>query len=73
MLYRSQIRVFYNSVKEATDAGYSLNNAEVASDYQNEFVYAFSGLRGDAKQLYTDVVSNKEPRMTLVRAETSKQ
>jgi DNA-binding transcriptional regulator LsrR (DeoR family) len=36
-------------------------------------VYAFSGLRGDAKQLYTDVVNDKEPRMKLVRAETSRQ
>jgi hypothetical protein len=73
LLYRSHIRVFYNNIKEATDAGYSLNNAEVLEDYQNEFVYAFSGLRGDAKQLYTDVVNDKEPRMKLVRAETSRQ
>lgn len=32
------------------------------------YVYAFTGLRGDAKQLYSDIISKQEKRVKLIQA-----
>lgn len=34
------------------------------------YIYSFTGLRGDAKQLYDDVKSGREKRVTFIKAVT---
>ena len=71
ILYRDRLRVFFKSAKEATDAGYTdFEVDERATKKKDGYVYSFTGLRGDAKQLYLDVRSGKEKRVSFVKAET---
>ena len=51
MLYREDIKVFYKRVQDAEKDGYTNYQR---SDFQNEnaYLYSFTGLRGDAKELY---------------------
>lgn len=37
---------------------------------ENGYLYSFTGLRGDAKELYRQVTSGRENRLRLVKAET---
>lgn len=60
----ASLQVFYSSKKEATDAGYTdYSKANVNKRGQ---VYPFSGLRGDARELYQAVMSGKETRVRLL-------
>ena len=49
ILYRDKIRVFFENEKEAKDWNYTDYDTNRKSD---GFIYAFTGLRGDAKQLW---------------------
>ena len=46
ILYRDKIRVFFENEKEAKDWNYTDYDTNRKSD---GFIYAFTGLRGDAK------------------------
>ena len=71
ILYRDRLKVFFKSAKEATDAGYTdFEVDERATKKKDGYVYSFTGLRGDAKQLYLDVRSGTEKRVSFVKAET---
>lgn len=72
ILYRDRIKVFFKTVKDATDANYEEFD-KTRRDKKNKegYVYSFTGLRGDAKQLYLDVTSGKEKRVRFVKAETA--
>ena len=48
ILYRDKIRVFYGTVTQAKQAGYTEFSESVFRN-PNGFVYSYSGLRGDAK------------------------
>jgi len=69
ILYRSSIRVHYNTVKEAKENGYTGYNPK---HYPRDdgFLYSFTGLRSDAKEMYEDILTGKENRVKLVKAET---
>lgn len=65
ILYRDDIKVFYQRVQEAIKDGYTCFDK---SDFQNEngYLYSFTGLRGDAKELYRSIAKGKETRVKLV-------
>jgi len=69
MLHREDIKVFYKKVQDAEKDGYkNYSKADFAND--NGYLYSFTGLRGDAKDLYRDVMQGKEKRLRLVKAMT---
>ena len=50
-MYRDKIKVFYNNVSEAKEDNYEEIDE---NEFKNStgYVYSYSGLRGDAKNLY---------------------
>ena len=52
ILYRDKIKVFYSKVSDAARDGYRQFDHTTFSK-PGGFLYAFTGLRGDAKRLYT--------------------
>eukprot|EP00347_Sterkiella_histriomuscorum_P013633 403363974 len=69
ILYRDHIRVFYNKVSDAEQDGYT----EFESDkFQKKdgYLYSFTGLRGDAKDLYLKIQRGQEKRVALIQAKT---
>ena len=69
ILYRDKIKVFFKTSADAQKANYH--------DYEKEkyrqkdgYVYSFTGLRGDAKNLYLRVKSGAEKRVKFVKAPT---
>lgn len=65
MIHRSQIRVYYNSAAEAKRDGYTELDPGCLSNSGR--VNPFSGLRGDSKSLYKDILSGREKRIQLVK------
>ena len=52
ILFRDKVRVFYNTVAEArSDGYYDFNEADFPKS--NTCLYGYTGLRGDAKDLYS--------------------
>jgi len=65
MIHRSKIRVYYNSAAEAKRDGYTeLDNGCLSNSGR---VNPFSGLRGDSKSLYKEILSGREKRIQLVK------
>lgn len=59
------MRLFYDSTAEALRDGYTdINDGAVNSSGR---VNPFSGLRGDAKALYKEVLSGREKRVQLLK------
>ena len=71
-MYKERIKVFYNKVSNGIADGYSDFNSRCFTN-KNGYLYSFTGLRGDAKKLYQDIVKRKEKRVQLVRADTWEQ
>lgn len=71
ILYRDKVRVFYSTVTNAHNDGYKEFNENVFSNKRG-FVYSYTGLRGDAKFLYKQIVKGEEKRVKLVKAPTPK-
>lgn len=65
ILYRENIKVFYKSAKQAEADGYSEFDANQRQQLKKKdgYLYSFTGLRGDAKQLYSNVINGKERRI----------
>ena len=61
--------MFYGTVKQAEQAGYKEFSETIFSN-KNGYVYSYTGLRGDAKNLYTSIVNGKEKRVKLIKAGT---
>lgn len=61
------IRVFFKDSQEARNFNYTDYDTEREKD---GYIYAFTGLRGDAKQLYREIKEGKETRVSLIKAET---
>jgi len=55
ILYRDHIRVFYNKVSDAEMDGYHEFEDEKFSK-KDGYLYSFTGLRGDAKELYLRIM-----------------
>ena len=71
-MYRDRLKVFFKSVKEAIEAGYTDFDLAERNKMQNKdgYVYSFTGLRGDAKQLYLDVTRKKQNQVQFIKAGT---
>lgn len=69
ILYREDIKVFYKRVQDAENDGYT-NYQKSDFANSNGYLYSFTGLRGDAKELYKAVVSGEEKRVQFVKALT---
>ena len=69
ILYRDKIRVFYGTVTQAKQAGYTEFSDQIFKN-PNGFVYSYTGLRGDAKRLYNSIKKGDEKRVQLVKAAT---
>jgi len=67
ILYRDKIRVFYDTVGAAKRDDYHLFDKKLFPK-SSCILYGYTGLRGDAKDMYRDV--GKEPRIELVKAVT---
>eukprot|EP00658_Telonema_sp_P-2_P085121 TRINITY_DN9633_c0_g1_i4.p1 TRINITY_DN9633_c0_g1~~TRINITY_DN9633_c0_g1_i4.p1 ORF type:complete len:497 (+),score=117.54 TRINITY_DN9633_c0_g1_i4:260-1750(+) len=65
LVHRSKIRLYYNSAAEARKDGYA--DIDDDSTSRSGKINLFSGLRGDAKQLYKDIASGKEKRVQLCK------
>jgi hypothetical protein len=63
ILFRERIRVFFKNAQEAEEAGYI--DYDTTRD-KDGYVFAFTGLRGDAKQLYQDIKRGRETRVKLI-------
>jgi hypothetical protein len=69
ILYKDNIKVFYSQVRNAIADGYTDFKSHCFKN-KNGYLYSFTGLRGDSKRLYHDIVNEKEKRVRLVQAET---
>ena len=68
-MYRDHIRLFYGTVGEADRAGYN----EYPKDKfpkKSGLLYGYTGLRGDAKDLYWNIKKGKEKRIKLIKCES---
>lgn len=54
--------MFYSKVESAVQAGYTDFN-ETCFSRKKGYLYSFTGLRGDAKKLYTAVTKGDEKRV----------
>lgn len=64
ILARQEIKVFFNSEEAAVNSAYRYRGGDVCK--KTGRVNRFSGLRGDAKQLFLDIVSGRERRIQIV-------
>lgn len=67
ILYRDKIRVFYPTVTQAKQDGYTDFNDKIFSR-KDGYLYSYTGLRGNAKNLYKRVINGAEKRIKLVQA-----
>jgi len=58
ILFRDKIRVYYKTIKKAEDDNYFNYDTDGVSN--KGAVYAFTGLRGDAKKLWKQIVLQQE-------------
>ena len=57
---------------QAKNDGYTEFSEQIFSN-KNGFVYSYTGLRGDAKRLYRQVVKGEEKRVKFVKATTPEE
>ena len=67
IVYRDIIKVFYSSEKEAEEDGYIAYKGKKSKNKKGA-VWPFVGLRGDAKELYRQVIKRKEKRINLIKS-----
>jgi hypothetical protein len=65
MLYRSAVRVFYATKKEADSDGYE--DIGIINKTTGQ-IHPFGGIRGDSKKLWRDVRGAREPRVRMIKA-----
>ena len=68
ILFRKHIRVYYHSEEEAHLDGYNEFEKSKAINKSGN-VYPFIGIRGDAKELYRNIVRNREKKVKLIKSE----
>mgnify|MGYP006086638209 CR=1 FL=1 len=61
--------MFYGTVAQANQAGYK-EFSETVFSKKNGYVYSYTGLRGDAKRLYTAVTKGEEKRVQIIKCPT---
>lgn len=61
ILHRSPVRVFYSSKNEADSDNYT----DYKQTNRHGQIHAFAGLRGDAKDMYNDILNGREVRVRL--------
>lgn len=59
--------MFYNKVSDAEMDGYN-EFAEDKFSNKSGYLYSFTGLRGDAKDLYLRIMKGEEKRVKLIQA-----
>ncbi|CAI2385090.1 unnamed protein product [Moneuplotes crassus] len=68
ILYKDKIKVYFHDSKDAYRSGYK---AFKKCDIKKE-IYPLTGLRGDAKNLYLDVIKGREKRVRLMKVKDFK-
>ncbi|CDW84955.1 UNKNOWN [Stylonychia lemnae] len=68
ILYRDKIKVYYSSVIMAQTDNYNDYDSKLDVS-KGGIVYPFTGIRGDAKELYRKISKGIENRITLIRAD----
>jgi len=68
IVHRSKIRLYYNSAAEAKRDGYT--EIDDGSTSSSGRINPFSGLRGDAKALYREILKGSEKRVQLIKIAT---
>ena len=63
-MFRERIRVFYNSIAEAHADGYTDFDKDDFPD-DSSCLYGYTGLRGDAKDLYSKIIKGEETQIRL--------
>lgn len=69
ILYKERIKIFYGKVSKAVEDGYTDYKPHCFKN-KNGYLYSFTGLRGDARKLYKDIIDQNEKRVKLVKADT---
>ena len=67
ILYRDNIKIFFKTGADAVKANYFDFDIE-RHKAKDGYVYSFTGLRGDAKNLYLRIKNGLEKRVQLVKA-----
>lgn len=71
ILYRDKIKVYYSSQAAAHgDEYYDGDNQGRLTTSSSGIVFPFTGIRGDAKELWRRARKGQESRLQLVRADT---
>lgn len=66
IVYKDHVKVYYPTEREALNDGYNVYDPAKAVN-KNSNVYPFIGIRGDAKELYRNIVNGKEKRVSLLK------
>ena len=69
ILYRDKIRVFYPTVTQAKQDGYTEFDEHLFSR-KDGYLYSYTGLRGNAKTLYKRIITGQEKRIKLIKTPT---
>ena len=69
VIYREKIKVYYSTLTGAHADEYHDGDGTSTSKSPNSIVYPFTGIRGDAKDLWRKARRGGEPRLQLVRAD----
>lgn len=70
IVYRDKVRVFYDTVGQAKKDSYHEYDSKLFPK-NNCILYGYTGLRGDAKDMYKGM--KKEPRIQLISARTPEE
>ena len=63
---RDKVKVFYNSIEAASQDNYKDFDRRLDVT-RGGIVYPFTGIRGDAKELYRLIQQGKEERVKIIR------
>ncbi len=63
ILYRDKIKVYYSTLVNAHADDYHDGDGTSTSKTANSIVYPFTGIRGDAKELWRRARKGQEPRL----------
>jgi len=69
ILHRSMPKVYYTSVNEALEDGYTDFDQNEFQDPKGE-IFVFSGIKSDARKLWLNIRNKEEKRVKMVRCQT---
>lgn len=69
IVYRNQIKVHFSTVEYANQENYTSYDKKLDLS-QGGIVYPFTGIRGDAKEIWLRVTKGQEARASFERADS---